>query len=269
SWVHKKRTPYNNYKDLPSKFKLIYRASRDGFGINNFHENCDNKESTVVVIKIRDSGEIIGGYNPLEWRSIKIERNETSYLLSHNQNFYNDYKCKASNSFIFSLANQNFPILSRISSKEEAIIWCRNKGPCFGLQDLCIKPLIPSNNFNVICVSKQHSYEKKIINGEIFEIEEYEVFQIDRGFSHKMFQFIVKFPGIILLSLLLVISFYVICASEERGFSYRSNSPLDMRINQNNKINAEEIINNYSQEKLADIFYYHGEERKASLNYSL
>ncbi|CAB4389984.1 unnamed protein product [Rhizophagus irregularis] len=134
--------------------------------------------------------EIIGGYNPLEWRSIKIEENETSYLLSHNQDFYNDYKCKASNSFIFSLANQNFPILSRISSKEEAIIWCRNKGPCFGLQDLCIKPLIPSNNFNVVCESRQHSYEKKIINGEIFEIEEYEVFQVDKGFSHKMFQFI-------------------------------------------------------------------------------
>ncbi|MCE8163603.1 MAG: 16S rRNA (cytosine(1402)-N(4))-methyltransferase RsmH, partial [Candidatus Moeniiplasma glomeromycotorum] len=54
-------------------------------------------------------------------------------------------------------------------------------------------------------------------------------------------------------------------ASEERGFSYRSNSPLDMRINQNNKINAEEIINNYSQEKLADIFYHYGEERKARI----
>ncbi|PKY60714.1 hypothetical protein RhiirA4_484729, partial [Rhizophagus irregularis] len=119
--------------------------------------------------------EIIGGYNPLEWRSIKIEEDETSRLLSHNQDFYNDYKCKASNSFIFSLTNQNFPILSQISSKKVAIIWCRNKGPCFGLRDLCIKPLRPSNNFNVICESRQHSYEKKIINGGTFEIEEYEL----------------------------------------------------------------------------------------------
>ncbi|PKK64998.1 hypothetical protein RhiirC2_715611 [Rhizophagus irregularis] len=63
------------------------------------------------------------------------------------------------------------PILSRISSKEEAIVWCRNKGPCFGLQDLCIKPL---SNVGIICESRQHSYEKKIINREIFEIEEYE-----------------------------------------------------------------------------------------------
>jgi 16S rRNA (cytosine1402-N4)-methyltransferase len=54
-------------------------------------------------------------------------------------------------------------------------------------------------------------------------------------------------------------------ASRGRGFSYRSDSPLDMRINQANKISAEEIINNYSQEKLADIFYYYGEEKKARI----
>jgi hypothetical protein len=50
------------------------------------------------------------------------------------------------------------------------IIWDRNSGPCFGLQDLCI-----SNNFGT---SRQHSYENRIINRENFEIEEYEVFQV-------------------------------------------------------------------------------------------
>jgi 16S rRNA (cytosine1402-N4)-methyltransferase len=53
--------------------------------------------------------------------------------------------------------------------------------------------------------------------------------------------------------------------AEKRGFSYRLNSPLDMRMNQENKLQAEEIINNYSQEKLADIFYHYGEERKARI----
>ncbi|CAB4390002.1 unnamed protein product [Rhizophagus irregularis] len=154
-----------------------------------FDSNIINAKDAALIAR-----EIIGGYNPLEWRSIKIEGDETSRLLSHNQDFYYDYKCKASNSFIFSLTNQNFPILSQISSKEEAIIWCRNKGPCFGLRDLCIKPLRPSNNFNVICESRQHSYEKKIINGGTFEIEEYEVFQIDKGFSYyRMFQFIMNY----------------------------------------------------------------------------
>ena len=52
-------------------------------------------------------------------------------------------------------------------------------------------------------------------------------------------------------------------AETERGFSYRSNSPLDMRINKAIKLKAEDIVNNYSEEKLADIFYHYGEERKA------
>src|SRR3954451_7136839 len=54
-------------------------------------------------------------------------------------------------------------------------------------------------------------------------------------------------------------------AKEDRGFSYRLDSPLDMRINQENELKAEDVINNYSLEKLADIFYYYGEERKARL----
>jgi len=52
-------------------------------------------------------------------------------------------------------------------------------------------------------------------------------------------------------------------AEEGRGFSYRLNSPLDMRINKASKLTAEDIINNYSCEELADIFYHYGEERKA------
>jgi len=52
---------------------------------------------------------------------------------------------------------------------------------------------------------------------------------------------------------------------ENRGFSYRLNSPLDMRINQENDLTAEFILNNYSYEKLMDIFYYYGEERKSRI----
>ncbi|CAG8496977.1 4399_t:CDS:2, partial [Ambispora leptoticha] len=39
-------------------------------------------------------------------------------------------------------------------------------------------------------------------------------------------------------------------AEESRGFSYRLDSPLDMRINQEEKLKAEDIINNYSSEKI-------------------
>lgn len=47
----------------------------------------------------------------------------------------------------------------------------------------------------------------------------------------------------------------------ERGFSFMKNGPLDMRFDQNNKLTAEIIINTYSEEALADIFYHYGEER--------
>ncbi|GBB84420.1 hypothetical protein RclHR1_01100012 [Rhizophagus clarus] len=81
SWIKKRQTPYH-HNNLPFEFKLIYRASRDGFGINNFHNNCDNMGPTVVVIKVHNTGEIIGGYNPLEWRSINIKENEELPLLA-------------------------------------------------------------------------------------------------------------------------------------------------------------------------------------------
>jgi len=50
---------------------------------------------------------------------------------------------------------------------------------------------------------------------------------------------------------------------DQCGFSYRQDAPLDMRMDNRNKIKAEDIINDYSCEELADIFYYYGEERKA------
>jgi 16S rRNA (cytosine1402-N4)-methyltransferase len=51
--------------------------------------------------------------------------------------------------------------------------------------------------------------------------------------------------------------------SGERGFSYQANGPLDMRMDKRKHPTAEEIINDFSKEDLADIFYYYGEERQA------
>jgi 16S rRNA (cytosine1402-N4)-methyltransferase len=48
----------------------------------------------------------------------------------------------------------------------------------------------------------------------------------------------------------------------DRGFSFLGKSSLDMRYDRNDqKINAEYIINNFKEEELADIFYRYGEER--------
>ena len=49
----------------------------------------------------------------------------------------------------------------------------------------------------------------------------------------------------------------------ERGFSTRSNAPLDMRMNVMQSLDAKKVINEYDEEALADIFYYYGELREA------
>ena len=49
----------------------------------------------------------------------------------------------------------------------------------------------------------------------------------------------------------------------ERGFSIRSDAPLDMRMNKMQNIDAYKVVNEYDEEVLADIFYYYGELREA------
>ena len=49
----------------------------------------------------------------------------------------------------------------------------------------------------------------------------------------------------------------------DRGFSTRFDGYLDMRMNQKSKVSAKEIINNYSEEKLAEILFLYGELRNS------
>ena len=47
----------------------------------------------------------------------------------------------------------------------------------------------------------------------------------------------------------------------ERGFSYQNDGPLDMRMNQEDKLSAYDVVNKYSEEKLAKVLYEYGEEK--------
>jgi 16S rRNA (cytosine1402-N4)-methyltransferase len=51
--------------------------------------------------------------------------------------------------------------------------------------------------------------------------------------------------------------------SQERGFSYNLDGPLDMRMDQRNKITASRIINKYSEHHLSKILWEFGEFRQA------
>ncbi len=49
----------------------------------------------------------------------------------------------------------------------------------------------------------------------------------------------------------------------ERGFSFRFDGELDMRMNKRSGLTASKILNTYTEEQLADIFYLYGELRNA------
>lgn len=48
---------------------------------------------------------------------------------------------------------------------------------------------------------------------------------------------------------------------DERGFSYHNDAKLDMRMDREQKLSAYEVVNNYSKEDLARIFFKYGEDK--------
>jgi 16S rRNA (cytosine1402-N4)-methyltransferase len=51
---------------------------------------------------------------------------------------------------------------------------------------------------------------------------------------------------------------------ESRGFSFRyEDAPLDMRMNKRARLSAKDVVNDYSEEQLADVFYLYGELKQA------
>ena len=53
--------------------------------------------------------------------------------------------------------------------------------------------------------------------------------------------------------------------NKERGFTFMEDAPLDMRMDKSNSIDAKYIVNNYTIEELANIFYIYGEEKMSKV----
>jgi len=105
------------YGDLNQRWKLLYKASRDGFSASTFHQLCDDKGGTMTIIKSR-GGWLFGGFTAQSWKS------STS-----NYEFKNDPQA-----FIFTLTNpHNIPSTKFIiKDQKRAICAFRLWGPRFG-----------------------------------------------------------------------------------------------------------------------------------------
>ncbi|RGB33858.1 hypothetical protein C1646_703525, partial [Rhizophagus diaphanus] len=100
SWIDKKGSSHYNTNKIPYEFKLLYRSDRDGFNATSFHRNCDSKGATIWIAKIKDTTQLIGGYNPLDWGGdcvSYVNNNNARYAIycnsdrgPHMGNFYCD-----------------------------------------------------------------------------------------------------------------------------------------------------------------------------------
>jgi hypothetical protein len=104
---------------INQKWKLIYRASQDGFEASTFHTKCDDKPNTFIIIKSKN-GNVFGGYTEQTW--------------NHTGGYKTD-----PNAFIFSLINKitNYTLKMNCDDHENSIYCSDIDGPTFG-DDLCI-----------------------------------------------------------------------------------------------------------------------------------
>ena len=65
---------------------LIYRGSRDGWKVKNFHDKCDGKGANIVLMKSK-AGKIFGGYTSVGWQSIgNYVKDEQAFIFSVDKN---------------------------------------------------------------------------------------------------------------------------------------------------------------------------------------
>src|SRR6185369_7396705 len=110
SWIDRKSSTYS-LTNTPYEFQLILRGSINGFNPQTFWDICNGQASTVVIMKVKGTEEILGGYNPLIWDANTVDAG------------YGGKWEKTNDSFIFSLKNGNIQnsILSRVKIRDNAI----------------------------------------------------------------------------------------------------------------------------------------------------
>ncbi|POG59446.1 hypothetical protein GLOIN_2v1487822 [Rhizophagus irregularis DAOM 181602=DAOM 197198] len=155
SWIDKKVV---TIEPISYKFNLILRGSRDGFNASTFHAKCDNEGATIIVAKIKNTNQIVGGYNPLDWVGNKSYNITDSFIF-----LFDDYK------------NIDTGKLGKVTNSKYSIQCNSSWGPLFGYFSN------GSNDLSMDEEGKWSSVPNSYFNINIprnFEIDEYEVFQV-------------------------------------------------------------------------------------------
>jgi hypothetical protein len=104
------------YGKRNQRWKLIYKATRDGFGSSDFHRCCDDQGPTMTVIRSKEGGYLFGGYTSVSWKATQ------------------DYVVDNNGPFLFTLTNPHrIPPTKYSFRKVEYSIYTNNVyGPSFG-----------------------------------------------------------------------------------------------------------------------------------------
>lgn len=110
----------NTYMGQQSnQLQCVYKATRDGWKANQFHDKVDFRGSGIVVL--RTQGKVLGGYNPNGWRST------------------DDYTTSTT-AFLFRVIAPGRVEKYKVQAGGPALFDYASAGPCFGTTDLLIGP---------------------------------------------------------------------------------------------------------------------------------
>src|SRR6266511_98190 len=111
NWIDEKNDGLDNLHNLPYNFELILCGSQEGFSRSIFEKKCFNIKQTVVIMKLKETDELVGGYNPVCW-SLKEMSSDEYYWIETDK------------SFIFKIDKNQIgnSILSRVKNPKYAII---------------------------------------------------------------------------------------------------------------------------------------------------
>ena len=157
-------------KNKQIKLSLLYRMSRDSKSTEIFHQLCDNKGSTLTIMKTKEFNHVFGGYANVSWTIKGIRQYDPSTILFLLRSQFGHKK-------------KLFPI----KEPKFAVYHDKVFGPSFGYDcSLAVIPkpqydgyCIPQDSFdfigNSLCGGHKFNMTKQRYN---FELEELEVFQV-------------------------------------------------------------------------------------------